>query len=119
MASRKETTTKDEPEVVRRSRQRFGYAHGYVVYRVKGSSGLLYDVTLRRDGRASSCVEAATGESCKGWHFTGRCKHAALAQEREAARQGGDKPRPTLAETEQKMLAAPLNGDRSFDLLRR
>lgn len=39
------------------------------------SQDKVYHVTVLA-GRVTSCVNSATGDTCQGWHYTGKCRHA-------------------------------------------
>jgi len=95
---------------------------GLVCWRI-ASGASLYDVTLARDGRATACVDVATGCACAGFFYRHTCKHSSLATRAEATRRMEALYAPVAPiegddEAARRRAAAPLNGNREFRLER-
>lgn len=63
-------------------------ATGAILYGVESTHAKTGDVTIYHvtviAGKVRGCHDAKTGESCKGWHYAGHCKHADYVMALEA-----------------------------------
>lgn len=104
-------------------------ANGIIIWQIASESGHTYYVTMTRGQHVSSC-ERSDGESCQGWKYRHSCHHATLARMRERGYQDDreaeeratmDAFRDEIAaapSAHERMMVAPLNGDRAFSLTR-